>query len=636
MNIIKIDVPKGIEYISDIKEIKEDYKGDLPANALICKQLTGTGGTSLALTNDEPYIVAVHLVSLIKNKIEQVERYPNVLGVYQGVTTEQIRDYVAKGGKKIMVTYDSVPKVKEALGEKAKDFRLLIDEFHKMIIYLGSFKPNVCIKLLNNNQEFKSVSYLTATPTDYKYLPEPMRSLDIIEMDWEGKVTPHIEHAYVKEGMVERLLATVLDKYNNTSEEMYIFYNSKAGVISFLKKLFKCKKTLSLKDVNFMFAENPNNTRYFKKHLGSNFSYGSAPNGSNNKRINVISSMGFEGHDYYPNHITNAIPVSIIVTTPDQKSSRFSIETDVKQILGRFRKNQITNQRVDNPIIYLWSTQSSDYNLNEEDFLAKATQERTDLIQFLEDNKDSLVAQRMAKAALVTKEFDDLISDDEGNPMLHPYGIEAKMSTYKAMHSDSAVLGNIDQDGEILEDATITKRLLDLDPNMSTYNLPLLPSEYTKALGRQPSVRKQIEEYSLLLKEYEENYKDEDLRQTIQDTIDNFYIINPLFKEWLDSGVTLAMMRASKMNRSLITDRATQTRTIISNTDEVKAQLNLQVGKIYTRDELLVKVLDVYESLDISVEKPKATDIKRWYEIKNSPKKLKGETISAYKIIKEL
>lgn len=110
----------------------------------------------------------------------------------------------------------------------------------------------------------------------------------------------------------------------------------------------------------------------------------------------------------------------------------------------------------------------------------------------------------------------------------------------------------------------------------------------------------------------------------------------PLFKEWLDSGVTIAMMRACKMNKSLIIKKTTQTRTIISNTDEVKAQLNLQVGKIYTRDELLVKVLDVYESLDISVEKPKATDIKRWYEIKNSPKKLKGETISAYKIIKEL
>lgn len=294
MNIQTINIPKGVEYISDIEEIKTTYNNDLPHNAIISKQLTGVGGTSIVLTNDEPYIIAVHLIEMIKCKVGQPERYPNILGVYGEISPQVIKDYVNKGGKKIMVTYDSVPKVQAALGDKSKDFRLLVDEFHKMISYLGNFKPSVCIKLLESNKDFKSVSYLTATPTDYKYLPKPMKYLQIIELNWGSKVQPDLKHVYIKEGMVERVLATVLNVLDNTQDEVYIFYNSRAGVASLLKKLFKCKKKLTLKDINIMFSNTSANTGYFKKHLGNSFTYGEPPNGTNNKRINIISSMGFE------------------------------------------------------------------------------------------------------------------------------------------------------------------------------------------------------------------------------------------------------------------------------------------------------------------------------------------------------
>lgn len=294
MNITTIKIPKGIEYISDIHEIKTIYNNDLPHNAVISKQLTGTGGTSIALTNDQPYIIAVHLVEMIKCKVEQKERYPNVLGVYGDVSLETIRSYIKNGGRKILTTYDSIPKVKEALGIKTKDFRLLVDEFHKLIAYLGNFKPTVAIKLLESSEDFKSVSYLTATPTDYRYLPQPMKDLQIIEFDWEGKIKPDLTHCYVKEGMVERVLSTILDIYDNTNEEIYVFYNSRVGVASILKKLFKCKKELTFNDINLMFANNDSNTAYFKKHLSSKLRYGTAPNGINNKRLNFISSMGFE------------------------------------------------------------------------------------------------------------------------------------------------------------------------------------------------------------------------------------------------------------------------------------------------------------------------------------------------------
>ena len=634
MNISTITVPKGIEYISDIPEIISKYNNDLPHNAVISKQLTGTGGTSIALMNDEPYIIAVHLVEMIKCKVNQKDLYPNVLGVYEGVTRNDIVEYVANGGKKILTTYDSIPKIKEALGTRTKKFRLLVDEFHKLISYLGNFKPLVAIKLLETSSDFKSVSYLTATPTDYNYLPAPMKALDIIELDWEGKVAPDLHHSYIKEGMVERVLSTTLDIYDNTDNEIYIFYNSKVGVSAFIKKLLKCKKELTLKDINIMFAQSDANTKYFKKHLGSKFKYGTPPDGINNKRINLISSMGFEGIDFYPNQLTGVEPTTIVVSDPDSKSMRYDISVDLVQIVGRFRKNKLTQRRVNNKVIYLWNTQKSDFFLDQDVFLSKTIKAREDSISHLEAMKDNEMTQELTVTALKTKDFDHIILNDK-EPILHPYGIEAKMSAYKAMHSDSCILNNI-EDENIQEDSIIITKLSNLSPELSTFKIPVLPAEYTKALGRTPSVTKLVAEYESLIEDLSENSRDAILNEQCRDAIDNFLIINPLFSEWLNAGITTAMMKTNRLNKNIISEKAIQNRTLMCNTSEVKAQMKLEVGKVYTREELLTKVLDIYQNLNLDNSKAKATDIKKWYKIKTANKKINGNQYSAYKILEEL
>lgn len=636
MNIRTINVPRGIEYISDIAEIKTEYNNDLPHNAVISKQLTGTGGTSIALTNDQPYIIAVHLVAMIKCKVDQTDRYPDVLGIYEGVTAEDIRAYVARGGKKILTTYDAIPKIKEALGSGTKDFRLLVDEFHKLISYLGNFKPRVAIKLLDSSDDFKSISYLTATPTDYRYLPKPMKELDIVELDWEGKSKPDLKHVYIKEGMVERVLSTILDIYDNTDEEIYVFYNSKVGVASILKKLFKCKKDLTFDDINLMFANNDSNTAYFKKHLSSKLRYGIAPDGINNKRLNFISSMGFEGIDFYPNQVTGANPTTLVVSDPDSKSMRYDINVDLVQILGRFRKNKLTERRVENKIVYFWNTQKSDYFLDEDEFLAKTLKAKEDSVQHLEAMKDNDMTRQLTVTALRTKDFDHLILDSN-QPMLHPYGVEAQMSAYKTMHSDSSILNNIDVcEDTINEDSTVITKLSNLNPELSTYIVPVLPSDYTKALGRVPSVTKLVSEYENLIEDYDENKENDTLREECVKSIENFLISNPLFNEWLNAGITPAMMKTSRLNRTLISEKAIQTRTLMCNTSEIKAQMKLKIGEVYTRDELLKKVLRVYKDLGLPVDKAKPTDIKKWYKIKSHTVRTSSGVMSAYKIEEEL
>lgn len=102
-NVIKIN--KSINYLSGAM-------AELPKNCLFDKGKVGCGGTTIALTSKENYIIAVPFVSLIQNKVEQIYNYPNVLGVYEGIKTSDIKEYCnGQGVKKIMVTYDSLARL---------------------------------------------------------------------------------------------------------------------------------------------------------------------------------------------------------------------------------------------------------------------------------------------------------------------------------------------------------------------------------------------------------------------------------------------------------------------------------------------------------------------------------------------
>jgi hypothetical protein len=113
--------------LSDIPELNNE----LPTNCLFDKGITGCGGTELALRNPIDTIIAVPYINLIINKVEQHQ--DEVLGVYGETVQSDIEHYIlANSRKKIMVTYDSLPRVintLEALGYNAyQDFFLLVDE----------------------------------------------------------------------------------------------------------------------------------------------------------------------------------------------------------------------------------------------------------------------------------------------------------------------------------------------------------------------------------------------------------------------------------------------------------------------------------------------------------------------------
>ena len=83
MNKTIIQAASKYRYISE-------FLDDLPANAYIDKQVTGCGGTTLVLTNKEPYVVAVHSKAMVYNKTAQ---HKNILGITGETRDEEITDY---------------------------------------------------------------------------------------------------------------------------------------------------------------------------------------------------------------------------------------------------------------------------------------------------------------------------------------------------------------------------------------------------------------------------------------------------------------------------------------------------------------------------------------------------------------
>lgn len=117
-------------------------------------------------------------VPLVVNKVEQ---YPNerckykLFPVYAKITKADIDEYVYQCGKdkqpiKIITTFDGVRKVEEYLD----NCRLIIDESNQILsLTKDSQRKDNILKMLEIAEKRKeTVSLISATPIDLKYMPD--------------------------------------------------------------------------------------------------------------------------------------------------------------------------------------------------------------------------------------------------------------------------------------------------------------------------------------------------------------------------------------------------------------------------------------------------------------------------------
>lgn len=606
-NTTKISIPKQYMYFGE-------FLNDLPHNAYIDKQVTGCGGTTLVLTNNENYVVAVHSKAMVYNKSIQ---HNNVLGLTGDTTDEEIKEYLLKGGvKKIIVTYDSLPRLMTFI--ECSEYRLLVDEVQVLIRYAGEFKMKVCNDLLNSTYNFKSTSFLTATPTVRKYLPKPLQLLEYVQYTWEAASKPTIRHAYVGNQLNTKVISFILDKYNNTDKDVYVFYNSRSGVAATIKKLIKAEPAITLNDIHVIFADNDDNNEYFKKTLGKGFKI-SYPlvnvDGvltQNNKRINFVSSFGFEGIDFYC-----ANPITLIVSNSQSKSMRYDISIDLPQIVGRFRGCR--DKYVNNEIYFVWNTYTDQVKMTEEEFIESYKITRKHMEDALtgsnRENPEIIKAFAFRSKGDPTPHLYVDGVDEKGLPnvQLNEYAFESLMSSFAAMHCDYYTIDKSLSDQQI-EDTKVYQKVSDIFSSVSDFTIPPLELKYTKNLDRVFNFKKLCVEYLSLQDRMVANCPREKYLEYI-DRCNEILLCSDDLARFL-SVMEPDRLRANGYNKSKL-ELEYSYMSLIKNNKDFKTHLNLIIGKSYSVDELKTSMQDFYDNNGIT-KKSKLSDIDSLYEYKKT------------------
>lgn len=290
---------------------------------------------------------------------------------------------------------------------------------------------------------------------------------------------------------------------------------------------------------------------------------------------------------------------------------RFDIKVQLKQICGRIRGAE------NNKIIYLWTTQEEDTLVTEEQYLFAVTKSKTQSItnfEFLKSNEEGMkMLNNSARSG------HDHIILDQGVAIIHPYSIEALMSNYHAMYSDSMVLRS---KGDKEASETVTNKLGDLNPNLNTHIIPKLDPEYTKKLGRTPSVRN-------ILAHYESILDDSRTNPNFASDLETFLVNNETFAEWLECGVTPQNIRSLKENREKISEYALSLRLI-----KTASAPTLELNKFYSSKDIK-DILKAYYTKNKIQATAKASSLTQWFEVKASKQKVHNseETINGFIIL---
>ncbi len=304
---------------------------DLPYNCIFNKVVTGCGGTTIVLFNGENYVIAVPTTELITNKTGLTEagestiispdgKQMNVFGlfgIFSYKVKKQLKEYVAKSGvKKIMCTYDKLPKLVEYLDPS--DYRLLVDEYH-ILLKAYSYRDRAIDGVLNSYKDYKSFCFMSATPISSEFKPSLLEGVDEIEAQWNeiDTLTVNLQRTnkpYVKAANI--INAYKKDGYVTVGElksyEAFFFINSVTDIAAILQYC-----NLSKDEVKIVCADTEQNRA---KLAG----YEIANSRSENKRFTFITSKSFEGADYYSDSA-----ICYVVSNSKNSNTLLDISTDI-------------------------------------------------------------------------------------------------------------------------------------------------------------------------------------------------------------------------------------------------------------------------------------------------------------------
>ena len=377
-----ITLNKG-QYLSDVMN-------KIPSNCILSKRIPGCGATTLELETNRSSIIVVPNVPVIVSKCN---KYPNLLGVYEGVNQSQIIEYLNNNHtRKIMTTPESFGKVKfacEMCGINIySDFFLLMDECHQLIKDVD-YRIDIVMPM-NDFFRFNRKALVSATPIgfgDPRFEENHFETIEITaDYDYRQDVT--VTRTY-------NIAKAVSEYLENHNETVCFFVNSVVEIYSIMNHF-------NMLDDAAVYCA-PKSRSKLKKEYGFTNAH-TEWSAETMKKYNFFTGRFFTAFDLELPYK----PDLVMITDPyNAEYTMLDIDTDCIQICGRFRNgiNSATHIYRVNPEIIAKSREQVEWEISAHEF-AYTT------IQTLYNNADNKEGRFAFGAALETLPFKDYLYPD--------------------------------------------------------------------------------------------------------------------------------------------------------------------------------------------------------------------------------
>lgn len=582
---------------------------DLPYNCIFNKVVTGCGGTTIALVNDENYVIAVPTTELVINKTQSLEAglsKVTIIGKEVEIfgwfgkrdihNTKEFEDYTkTKGVKKIICTYDKLPYITEVI--KTSEYRLLVDEYHKLLRDYA-YRSNAIDGVLNSFRAYKSFCFMSATPIQSEYKPDVLEGIDEFTANWGDRVervkiqllprknpilaAAEIASTYLEKGYVEL--------NGIKSDCAYFFVNSTTDI---KKILDYCNAPI---DKVRIVCNDKNKEKLTPYIIGSSK--------DETKMLNFLTCKAFEGADFYGE---NAI--SYVVSSTRNPYTLVSIDTELPQIAGRVRnQNNEFRKRIIHVTNYNFYTEED--KLTYEEVVGKINKRLEEDREYLKiiDSVSGELRERMIEDCKnsINKHY---LTYKDGKLYINDIKVKLDLYDYKVRKF-------------IYNSANLTKAYLE--------NNILLDVQYKYIDNEEvnPLIAKKIDKKS--------SFKDLYLT-AIQNKKDGNFIANhylfekePLLKEAIEKLTEREIIDARFYKKNIKELLITKNTNFNVNTKMISVLLKELPIREFIPNEKIRKALEkAYKLLNIK-STPKPVDLNKWFDTIKKRKKKDGKEYLGY------
>ena len=396
MNVIPINVPEDVEYISEWESFT------LPlGHSILDKTICGCGFTEYCLNNNIPTVLCSPRKKLLENKEEQhnseegrmkglkwiyyfrndyenniefdgnndintpfgksssnylsaIQTQENIDEIkenerinYLRKIKDQLREYVeyCKNNNlpfKIIVTYDSLYHILNVLSEfyRSSEFYCIVDEFQSIFVD-SSFKATVELDFVEDLKLCENVLYLSATPMLERYLIQldEFKDLPMYKLIWDDSRIERVRIEFRVVRSINNAISKLVEDYRNGKGKEKVLSD---GTIKYSKELVIFVNSIkSITDIIKKCDLKPeetnivcaDNSKNIKALRKVGHKVGKIPTeGQHHKMFTICTRTTYLGADFYS---TNAY--TVVCSDCNIQTMTVDISLDLPQILGRQR-----------------------------------------------------------------------------------------------------------------------------------------------------------------------------------------------------------------------------------------------------------------------------------------------------------